>query len=176
MYSARVLLCQHLCRTHGALNLIPSSSFVQCLGSKSLRQIKDEEGFTLYLCLCCVWLSLLFFPGRLQAGIKARAALNMDLYCSTHTLRLSWRYYHTYTHTRPSFFLTLGKYTRQNAQRTAYTEYWRQASFPLSPGTAKLLFPITLQLVSSKKLAFTPSGNIPGFSNVSPLSPACKVS
>lgn len=68
-----------------------SAVFVQRLGNKSLRQIKDEEGFTLYPCLCCVWLSALFSSGRVRAGIKVRVALYMALDTSAHTFMLWWR-------------------------------------------------------------------------------------
>lgn len=52
---------------------------VQRLGRESSRRIKDEEGITLYRCLCCVWLRALFSSGRLRARIKVRGALYADL-------------------------------------------------------------------------------------------------
>lgn len=148
---------QHLCGAYQALNwnLQLFSSFVQCPGSKRPRQIKDEEGFTLYLCLCCVWPSTLFSPGRLQAGIKVSAALNVHLYRSTHTLTLSGRHYHT--HSGHILF---------DSRKTSETRHTENSVHGVH-GTTKLLFPhTTLQLVSSKELAFSPGGNIPRFCNV----------
>lgn len=121
-----VLQYQQRCRRHRELiwNSQHFSSFAHCFGSKSLRQIKDGEWSILYLCLCCVWLSSLFSSGRQQAGIKVKVALNMDLCCSTHTLTLSWRHYHTQLNRIP--FWLLKKYQRQNTQRRVYTVYWRR--------------------------------------------------
>lgn len=137
------------------------SSSVQCLGSKSSRQIKDEEGFTLYLCLCCVWLSALFSSGRLEAGIKVRVALYMDLYCSTHTFKLSWRHYRTHSgHILFDYREILETKCTGNSVHGVLTS---DISPPQSGASQMYYF---LKQHRSKRLAFTPGGNIPRFCDV----------
>lgn len=135
---------------------------------------KTRKASLLYLslCLCCVWLSPLFSSGRLRAKIKVRVALNMDLYCSTHThsCYLEDAITHILFDSRKN--IKTNTYTKRTENNSGVVCLCQTPPPPSQVhGTTKfLLLETAVHLASSKDLAFTPGGNIPRFCNgVSPL-------